>query len=245
MRRSLFLTLRNSFRSFFKYLRNDKTSFTGRRNFSILIIVATIIFLGLIGKVLYFSHNINSKAVSVVRESLVHSQYAGEEERSVKSLSREDIEGLKMGAGTPLGGLAKLAELNGYPGPRHVLDAIEANELDATAEQKAAIKALYDEMRPQAVSLGIKFIAVEKDLNNAFVTKSINEKFLEFKLDESARIYAKLRFVHLKYHLSTMAILTFDQVASYNLLRGYTADPCKNIPQGHDSSLWKAHNNCG
>ncbi len=50
------------------------------------------------------------------------SKYIGQENRKIKSLSSEDIESLETGTGDAFGGLAKLAELNGYPGPRHVLD---------------------------------------------------------------------------------------------------------------------------
>ena len=32
-------------------------------------------------------------------------------------------------------GLARAVELNGYPGPRHVLDAVQADELQAIFEQ--------------------------------------------------------------------------------------------------------------
>lgn len=187
----------------------------------------------------------NIQPVSVSEKSTIHSQYAGDETLSIKSLSQPDIEGLRQGTGTPLGGLAKLAELNGYPGPRHVLDAINAGELVATSEQKAAIQTLYDEMQPQAVDLGLKLIAIESDLNDAFATNSISEESLQNKLEESAGVYTQLRYTHLKYHLAMMDILTPDQITKYNSLRGYTSDPCKNIPEGHDPALWKMHNNCG
>lgn len=50
------------------------------------------------------------------------SKYIGQESRIIKSLSSEDIESLETGTGDAFGGMAKLAELNGYPGPRHILD---------------------------------------------------------------------------------------------------------------------------
>jgi len=46
------------------------------------------------------------------------SPYTGQQTRSIKALSPEDIDELRKGAGM---GLAKAAELNGYPGPLHVL----------------------------------------------------------------------------------------------------------------------------
>jgi hypothetical protein len=44
--------------------------------------------------------------------------YADQQTRSIKSLSEEDIAALLNGEGM---GMAKAAELNGYPGPKHVL----------------------------------------------------------------------------------------------------------------------------
>lgn len=178
------------------------------------------------------------------RPSAIHSPYAGQESRDIKSLSPEDITDLQQGAGTALGGLAKLAELNGYPGPRHVLDAIQAGELTVSSEQQQTIQKLYDAMKPQAIALGSKLIEVEQALNQAFAEATITETDLKEKLEESARLYGELRFVHLKYHLAMMSLLTPDQVNSYRTLRGYDADPCQNIPEGHDNALWKLHNNC-
>lgn len=173
------------------------------------------------------------------------SPYAGEELRGIKALSQADIEGLLAGAGTPFGGMAKPAELNGYPGPRHLLDAVEANELELTSGQIEQIEALYEEMRGEAIELGQSIIDVEQEIDDAFANGTITEEALQEKVSESADLYGQLRIVHLKYHLSTVDILTAEQVAQYNEIRGYTSDdPCENIPSGHDPALWKLHNNC-
>ncbi len=50
------------------------------------------------------------------------SPYAGEQSRSIKSLSKEDVADYIDGKGM---GFAKAAELNGYPGPKHVLELAE------------------------------------------------------------------------------------------------------------------------
>jgi hypothetical protein len=75
--------------------------------------------------------------------------YAGWQEREIKALSAEQIDDLRNGRGM---GLALAAELNGYPGPRHVLDL--AGQLDLTAEQRAEAQRLLDEMQAQAIVLG-------------------------------------------------------------------------------------------
>ncbi len=178
-------------------------------------------------------------------ESAIHSPYAGQEARGIKALSQDDIEGLLAGAGTPFGGMAKPAELNGYPGPRHVLDAYDAGEFQLTNEQHKQIEALYEEMRSEAIELGEKIIDIEKGIDDAFTGKTITNAFLQEKVKESADLYGQLRVVHLKYHLSMVEILTPQQVEKYNELRGYTSgDPCENIPEGHDPEMWKLHNNC-
>ncbi len=178
-------------------------------------------------------------------ESAIHSPYAGQEARGIKALSQDDIEGLLAGAGTPFGGMAKPAELNGYPGPRHVLDAYDAGEFQLTNEQHKQIEALYEEMRSEAIELGEKIIDIEKGIDDAFTGKTITNAFLQEKVKESADLYGQLRVVHLKYHLSMVEILTSQQVEQYNELRGYTSgNPCENIPEGHDPEMWKLHNNC-
>ena len=77
-------------------------------------------------------------------ESVIHSQYAEQEAREITSLSQDEIKGLLEGSGTPFGGMALPAELNGYPGPRHVLDAAESGELELTNEQQEQIQIIYE-----------------------------------------------------------------------------------------------------
>lgn len=174
-----------------------------------------------------------------------HSPYAGQETRAIKALSPADVEGLQQGEGTPFGGMAKPAELNGYPGPRHVLDAFEAGQLALTDEQQQQIKSLYQSMQKEAIALGTQLIEIETELDDAFTHKTINENALQEKVKASADLYGQLRIAHLKYHLAMVDILSEQQVAAYNQLRGYTAgNPCENIPEGHNPFLWKLHNNC-
>lgn len=73
------------------------------------------------------------------------SKYVGEENRSIKSLSNSDIEELQNGSGW---GLAKAAELNGVPGPAHLLELEKEIGLDES--QKAQIKLLFNTMRTEA-----------------------------------------------------------------------------------------------
>ena len=167
------------------------------------------------------------------------SEYVGEEYRAIKSLSADDIKELRAGGGW---GLAKAAELNGVPGPAHILEMASAIELTPT--QQAEIQAIYQQMKSEAVSLGNQLIQLEAALNSHFADGSINQAILEQSVQDIERVRAQLRLAHLSAHLQTPNILTPEQISLYNELRGYSQDPCANIPQGHNAAMWKKHNGC-
>src|SRR6478735_9303914 len=79
--------------------------------------------------------------------------YAGMQTRSIKALSETQVADLGAGRGM---GLALAAELNGYPGPSHVLEL--ADRLELSADQRSRIKGLFDSMKAEAVPLGAKLI---------------------------------------------------------------------------------------
>ena len=168
------------------------------------------------------------------------SKYAGEEKREIKSLSATDIEELQNGKGW---GLAKAAELNGVPGPVHLLEMKE--EIDLSAEQIQSIEDIYRKMKQEAVPLGLELIELERELNNHFANRTITNELLRQILQKIAQVNRQLRFVHLSTHLKTPDILKSEQITLYNKLRGYSSDdPCENVPKGHDPEMWKKHHNC-
>lgn len=168
------------------------------------------------------------------------SKYAGEEGRSIKSLSADDIAELRRGGGW---GLAKAAELNGVPGPTHLLEMRDAISL--TDSQAAAIKALYDDMKFKAIAQGMKLIALEQELEQHFQSRTITDTILRTSLEAISDARRELRYIHLATHLKTPDILSEDQIDKYNRLRGYmNADPCANIPEGHNADMWRKHNGC-
>ena len=167
------------------------------------------------------------------------SKYAGQEQRRIKSLSNDDIRELENGGGW---GLAKAAELNGVPGPIHILEM--ENKIHLSNEQKQAVTQLYEEMRAEAIPLGKQLIQLEDALNEAFSSGSINAEKLESSIKDIESVRAKLRLVHLSAHLKTPDILSKHQIVMYNQLRGYDKDPCLNVPEGHNEQMWKLHNGC-
>jgi len=168
------------------------------------------------------------------------SKYAGEEKREIKSLSETDIEELKNGKGW---GLAKAAELNGVPGPVHLLEM--KKEIDLSAKQIRAIEDIYKKMKKEAMPLGLELIKLEMELNNHFANRTITDELLRQILQNIAQVHRQLRYVHLSTHLKTPDILKSEQITLYNKLRGYSSDdPCENVPKGHDPEMWKKHHNC-
>lgn len=167
------------------------------------------------------------------------SPYAGTESREIKSLSEDDLDELRRGGGW---GLALAAELNGVPGPAHLLEL--KDEIGLDAEQVAAIAAIHAEMRREAQAAGARLIAAEEAIESAFRRGGLDEAALRSLVEEAGRARADLRFVHLSRHLSTPPLLTAAQIEAYRRLRGYAGDPCAAAPQGHDAAMWRRHNGC-
>lgn len=142
--------------------------------------------------------------------------YAGLQQRAVKALSEQQVADLRAGRGM---GLALAAELNGYPGPLHVLDLAEALQL--TDEQRQQVRDLTEQMKSEAVPAGEKLIARERALDQAFAGHSITPTSLSALTAQIGETQGELRAIHLKYHLTTAALLTPQQRHRYAELRGY------------------------
>jgi Spy/CpxP family protein refolding chaperone len=155
---------------------------------------------------------------SIAFVTSVHAQtpYAGMHGRSIKALSDQQIADLGAGRGM---GLALAAELNGYPGPSHVLEL--ADKLDLSADQRASMQRLFDAMKAEAVPLGAKLIEQEADLDKQFASRTVTPESLRASTAAVAATQGTLRETHLKYHLSTGNILTPSQMTKYAELRGY------------------------
>ena len=146
--------------------------------------------------------------------------YAGLDARPVKALSAEQLADLRAGRGM---GLALPAELNGYPGPMHVLEL--AGPLGLTPEQRARTETLVAAMKAEAIRLGEQLIADETALDRLFAEKRATAATLDAASTTVGGSQAALRTAHLRYHLDMMVVLTPDQVARYAALRGYAGGP--------------------
>lgn len=146
--------------------------------------------------------------------------YAGLDARPIKALSPEQLADLRSGRGM---GLALPAELNGYPGPMHVLEL--AAPLGLTPEQRARTEALVVAMKAETILLGERLIADETALDRLFAEKRATVGTLEAASTNVGSTQAALRAAHLRYHLDMMTVLTPEQVGRYVALRGYASSP--------------------
>lgn len=156
-------------------------------------------------------------------QQIVLSPYREQQSSEIRGLSAEEINDLREGRGM---GLARSAELNGYPGPRHVLDAVEAGQLHLSDTQLHAVRELFVQMSQEARQLGGVIVQEEGELEAAFRRGEIDGRQLRTRVERIARLRGELRLVHLRTHLVTRALLSEEQILQYNRLRGYSA-------QGH------------
>lgn len=141
-------------------------------------------------------------------------------DREIKSLSADEERALLAGEGM---GLALAAELNGYPGPRHVLEL--GAELELSGQQRAAMERIRERMTASARELGHRVVHLERELDRAFAEGRITGPETTRRSEEIGRLRGRLRAVHLRAHLETAALLSAEQRARYQALRGYDASP--------------------
>ena len=156
-----------------------------------------------------------------------HQPYAGMQARPLKALSDQQIADLKAGRGM---GLALPAELNGYPGPSHLLEL--ADQLDLTADQRTAVKGMFEAMKAEAIPLGESLISQETALDRLFADRTVTPESLRAATAAIGETQARLRDTHLKYHLSTVVLLQPQQLQRYAELRGYAVTSPTPVP-GH------------
>lgn len=162
-------------------------------------------------------------AVFATTAALAQSPYTGLQTRGIKALSEQQIADLRAGRGM---GLALPAELNGYPGPSHVLEL--ADKLELSDAQRTRMRELFEAMKSEALPLGEKLLTEEGALDWQFADRSVTPETLKAATVAIGATQAELRYTHLKYHLSTLDVLSPEQAQRYAALRGYTMD----APQG-------------
>jgi Spy/CpxP family protein refolding chaperone len=143
--------------------------------------------------------------------------YAGQQHRDIKSLSEDEVKQYLAGAGM---GYARPAELNGHPGPMHVLEL--ADKLVLTDAQRKATRKLMDEHKAEARALGAKRVAAERQLDALFQAPRVDQAALAAQVRAVAAADAEYRLSHLETHRRMRALLSEQQVERYGALRGYS-----------------------
>ncbi len=145
------------------------------------------------------------------------SPYAAQQNSPIRGLSAQEVEDLRQGRGA---GFARMAELNQYPGPRHVLDLKQ--QLGLSTAQAVQIEAVFDQMQAESRQLGQEILQRESRLSAAFSRQTLSAAELQRQTSELGALYGKLRAAHLQAHLQITPLLSAEQIAQYNRLRGYS-----------------------
>jgi len=153
-----------------------------------------------------------------------HAQAATNESGVSDEQRREYLNGEGMG-------LAKAAELNHYPGPRHVLDI--ADNLGLSTDQITATRALFDDMHADAQALGKQVVAREDELYALFREQHADADKVRQLTAEIANLQGQLRALHLTAHIHERALLSAEQVTKYDALRTYVPGESPAPPHQH------------
>lgn len=149
-------------------------------------------------------------------DSAAHAGDAALADREIKALSAEEMAALLAGEGM---GFALAAELNGVPGPLHLLEL--RSELELTPEQVEAITAHFHRMREETSALGARVVELERTLDRRFAHRHIDAQVVGELTAEIARLRGEIRAIHLVTHLEVDPLLTDAQREGYQRLRGY------------------------
>ncbi len=167
-------------------------------------------------------------AFSVAAAAQEPASSSADQDTAVKSLTERDMRELRDGRGM---GAGRVAELNGYPGPRHVLEL--ANELELSDEQIEQTQLAFAEMRSSAVATGAEIIEAERSLDEQFAAQNVDPASVQTALTQIGVMRARLRYVHIEAHMKMREILTDEQIEAYGLLRGEAHGQMQEQGQRH------------
>ncbi len=151
-----------------------------------------------------------------VNEEHPSASYPQLQESEVRGLTPEQIEGLRNGDGM---GYALPAELNGYPGPKHVLES--ADDLGLNESQREATAKIRAEMLEKAKATGAALVSAYESLDQEFRSQDIDADRLRNHTEQIGTLEGELRAIHMQAHLEMMTVLTHAQILQYSELRGY------------------------
>ena len=116
-------------------------------------------------------------------------------------------------------GLARAAELNHFPGPKHLLELASALGLDDA--QVARIEVIFDAMHAQAVAKGEVVLEAERHLAHLFASGHASVESVTRASSQLGELRGALQAIHLVAHIEAARELSAEQIAHYDRLRGY------------------------
>ncbi|MGW8283196.1 MAG: Spy/CpxP family protein refolding chaperone [Gemmatimonadota bacterium] len=118
-------------------------------------------------------------------------------------ISAQEKEALLKGSGL---GAGMIAMMNGYPGPKHVLEM--GDELELTAAQREEIGTIFGEAKASFVELGTTIVEKDEALTALFTSGSATTAQVETLAREIGDLQGQLRAGHLNAHIRTYDALT-------------------------------------
>lgn len=155
------------------------------------------------------------------------SPYAEWKGEPLRALPPDQVASLREGDGM---GYALAAELNGYPGPRHILEL--ADELALDANQRWQVQDLHNRTSEAARTIGAQLLDAYAQLDGLFRAGAANPSLVSDASRNAAILEGQLRTVHLVAHVQARDILSPHQNQLYQELRGYAEDGHAHDGQG-------------
>ena len=96
-----------------------------------------------------------------------------------------------------------------------------ADRLCISDAQQNSARNMFEAMKAETIPIGERLIAQEAALDRLFADHVITPEKLSAATTGIGATQAELRAAHLKYHLSTAAMLQPSQIRQYSVMRGY------------------------
>ncbi|MEM7053218.1 MAG: hypothetical protein AAF446_01590 [Pseudomonadota bacterium] len=133
---------------------------------------------------------------------------------ALQAMPERRFNGLLEGRGM---GLARIANMKGYPGPMHVLEMAE--QLGISDEQRAQTEQIMQRMRSTAKQRGRELIEAERRLEALFDGGLVQPSAVDAALLEIGMLQAQVRAAHLHAHIEQARVMTLSQIERYTELR--------------------------
>jgi Spy/CpxP family protein refolding chaperone len=134
--------------------------------------------------------------------------------QSIKPISEYNLPGVGKGEGA---GSGEAAELNGYPGPAHVIQM--AANLGLDDRQIGAVKAIHEEMLQAVRAIAGEVKERQHELDALFESGTVTVAALEKATSAVSEAQGRLHFVHFRAHLKTREVLTPSQISTFKQIQ--------------------------